>query len=96
MTKIFVDDDVPWSWTPEDPNFVPPTIRKLLSEEFSPEADFYVCDGRPYVVYPQWDYATDWSEYPIREVHPFHPVLNGKKITQAEFRTLVKAAHWIT
>jgi hypothetical protein len=96
MTTIIVDDeDVQWTWTPRDPNFVPPTIRQLLAEEFSPEADFYVCDGQPYVVYPMWDYATDWSGYPIREIHPFYPVLHGKKITEAEFRSLVRATQAI-
>ena len=65
----------------------------MLAEEFSPEADFYVCRGELYVVYPDWDYATDWSAYPIREVHPFYPVLNGERISEAEFRSLVQAKH---
>jgi hypothetical protein len=96
MTTIIVDDDdVHWSWTPRDPKFIPPTIRELLAEEFSPEADFYVCDEQLYVVYPNLDYATDWSAYPIREVHPFYPVLHGHKISEAEFRGVVQAKHAI-
>ncbi len=96
MTTIIVDDEDPGSWTPKDPNFVPPTIPALLAEAFSPEADFHVCNGQPYVVYPQWDYAEDWSQYPIREVHPFYPILNGTKITEAEFRTLVRTTHGLS
>jgi hypothetical protein len=41
------------------------------------------------------DYALDWSAYPIREVHPFYPILNGKKITEIQFRTLVRTMHCI-
>jgi hypothetical protein len=74
-------------------NFVRPTIRERLERGFGPEAGFYVAEGNPIAIWPDWDYAEDWSAYPIREVHPFHPVLHGKKITEAEFRTLVKAMH---
>jgi|ERR1700687_4699788 len=98
MTIIMVDDDdddVRASWTPRDSKVVPPTIRQSLAEEFSSEADFYVCDGQPHVVFPMWDYAEDWSAYPIREVHPFHPMLHGKKVTEVEFRSLVRAMYAI-
>jgi hypothetical protein len=97
MTTIIVDDeDVQWTWTPRDPNFVPPTIRESLERGFEPEARFYVAEGNPIAVWPDWDYAEDWSAYPIREVHPFYPILHGKKITEDEFRTLVKATHCVT
>ena len=42
-------------------------------------------------VYPQQDYAEDWSKSPITEVHPL-----GTKISEAEFRTLVMAAHGLS
>jgi hypothetical protein len=96
VTTIIVDDEISGSWTPKDPDFVQPTIQAQLAKAFDPEADFYVCNGQPYIVYPQWDYATDWSKYPISEVHPFYPLLNGTKITEAEFRTLVKATHGLS
>jgi hypothetical protein len=96
MTTIIVDDDFPGSWTPKDENFVQPTIQAQLAEKFSPEADFYSREGQPYVVYPQWDYAEDWSAYPIREIHPLAVVLGGTKIAEAEFRTLVKTIHGVT
>jgi hypothetical protein len=32
---------------------------------------------------------------PIREVHRFYPMLHGRKITELQFRTLVKAMHCI-
>ena len=74
MTTIIDDDDVHWTWTPRDPNFVPPTIRESLAEKFSPDAEFYVCDDQPFVLYPDLDYAMDWSQYPIRGISP---VLSG-------------------
>ena len=93
---IFVDsDDVRWSWTPRDPKFISPTIRELLAEDFGPEAEFYLCNRQPFVVYPDLDYATDWSAYPVREVHPFYPILHGQKVSEAEFRKLVQAKHAI-
>ena len=95
MTTIIDDDDVHWTWTPRDPNFVPPTIRESLAEKFSPDAEFYVADGQPFVVFPDLDYAEDWSAYPIREVHPFYPVLSGQKIPEAEFRSVVRTMHAI-
>ena len=68
MTTILVDDDeIRYSWTPRDPNFIPPTNRELVAEKFSPEADCYVCGGRPYMVFAMWDYAEDWSQYPFRK-----------------------------
>jgi hypothetical protein len=92
MTTIIVDeDDVHCSWTPRDPKFIPPTIRELLAEEFSPEADFYVCDEQLYVVYPNLDYATDWSAYPIREVHPLQEQM-VEGVDDYDFRMQTRAA----
>lgn len=96
MTTIMVDDEDGGSWTQEDPNFVQPTIQAQLEKAYDPEADFYICDGQPYLVYPQQDYAEDWSKYPTSEVHPFYPVTKGRKITEAEFRTLVKVTHGLS
>ena len=42
------------------------------------------------------DYAQNWSTEPVREAHPFHPVFNGTKMTEADFRALVKAKHGLT
>jgi hypothetical protein len=95
MTTIIVDDEVHWDQPPVPPGFVPPTIRQSLAEGFDDEAEFFVCEGKPFVVWPMMDYALDWSAYPIREVHPFYPILNGKKITEIQFRTLVRTMHCI-
>ena len=95
MADIIADDgEVHWSWTPKDPNFVPPTIRQNLAEAFDPEADYFVVEGHPVMLFGMMDYAEDWSTDPIHEVHPF-TTFRGKKITEAEFRTLVKAMHCI-
>jgi hypothetical protein len=52
-----------------------------------------VLNGKPIAVWPDWDYAEDWSKYPIRENHPFIPVIYGKEIMDAEFRASVKERH---
>src|ERR1700733_1139497 len=95
MITIIVDDDIPWVQLPVPPGFIPPTIRKLLARSFDDDVDFYVCEGKPFEVWADLDCAYDWSAYPVREVDPFHPVLNGMEITELQFRTLVKAMHCI-
>ena len=70
-----------------------PTIREQLAKPFEAEAEFIVHQGRPFVVWAEWDYAEDWSRYPVREVHPFEPYFKGQKVTETEWRALVKAMH---
>ena len=97
MTTIIVDEDggcMMGTLLPPPPGFVPPTIEKLLQNGFEDGwAEFYLCDGHPMVVWPDLDYATNWATYPIREVHPFHPIIHGKQITEEEFREKVKGIH---
>src|ERR1700733_10895281 len=69
-------------WTPPFPGFVPKPVREAVAEAFDPEADFYVYEGRPFLVFGQWDHAEDWSVHPIRSAHPMAPVFNGTQITE--------------
>ncbi len=94
-TVITDDDEVRWNWTPPIPGFVPKTIRQHLAEPFSDDPDFVVYEGRPVVVWGMQDYAEDWSAYPIREVHPYLPLVRGTPVTEAQFRQLVRALHAI-
>ncbi len=94
MQTIIVDEDDPvWERVP---GWVQPTIPEMLAEGFREEAEFYLCDGEPYVVFTMSDYAQNWSTEPVQEVHPFYPCLHGTKMTEGEFRTLVKAKHGLT
>lgn len=96
MSTIICDDEVNYVWTEPDPNFVPPTIAESLVRGFDLDKAvvwFYVLGKRPVAVWPDWDYAEDWSQHPIREVHPFPPVVHGKQITEDEFRAVVKKIH---
>jgi hypothetical protein len=94
MPTIIAEPE-PGTRLPPPPGFVPPTIRQLLQGGFAPEASFHVLEGRPCVVWGDWDHAEDWSRHPIREVHPFAPLLSGSEVTEAQFRTLVRAMHAI-
>jgi len=99
MTILMIDPDdgcMMGTKLPPPPGFVPPTIAESLAHGFEGEADFYDLHGKPIALFPMWDYAEDWSEHPIRELHPFIPILYGKEITEAEFRVLVKARHGLT
>jgi len=69
------------------------SYRELLEERFEPEAEFYVNGGVPYVVFPDWDYAERWGAKPMREVHPFVPIIRGTRISEAEFRARVREIH---
>jgi hypothetical protein len=96
MSTIICDDEVNYVWTTPDPNFVPPTIAGLLARGFDLDMEavwFYVLGRKPVVVWPDMDYAEDWSIHPIREIHPFVPVIHGKQITEQEFRSMVKKIH---
>jgi hypothetical protein len=65
------------------------TTLEQLADPLHVEADPYVMGGKPYLVYPMWDYAEDWSGEYLGEIHPFAVVLGGKKISEAEWRELV-------
>lgn len=97
MTTLMIDPDDAGCMTgmrlPPPPDFIPPTIAESLARGFDNETDFYVIDEKPIALWPDWDYAEDWSEYPIREMHPFIPVIFGKEITETKFREFVKARH---
>ena len=96
MTTLMVDVDdgcMMGTLLPPPPGFVPPTIAESLEHGFDGQADFYVLNGKPIALFATMDYAEDWSVHPIRELHPFIPVLYGKEITEDEFRTMVKAMH---
>jgi hypothetical protein len=77
------------------PVFVQPSIREQLAKPFDADPEFIVYQGRPYVVWPMWDYAEDWSQHPIRETHPLEPYLKGQAVTEAAWRSLVRAMHAI-
>jgi len=96
MTILMVDPDggcMMGTRLPPPPDFVPPTIAESLARGFKGEPEFYVLNGNPVARWPMWDYAEDWSKHPIRELHPFIPVLYGKEITEVEFRALVNERH---
>lgn len=99
VTTIVVDDDggcMMGTLLPPPPGFVPPTTAQSLADGFDAQTVFYVCGGRPMALWPNWDYSEDWSVHPIGEVHPFHPIIHGKEITEEEFRTMVRAMHCLS
>lgn len=71
-------------------------IREQLAESFSAEAEFYLYKDLPYVVYPDSDHAERWDVDPPMLSHPFAPVLSGQRISENEFRALVRRHHGLT
>lgn len=92
---VIISDPEPGFRLPPPADFVQPSIRQQLSKPFTDDACFYVLNGRPCVVYPDCDYAEDWSAYPVREIHPLGPIIDGQEVTETEFRQLVRAMHAI-
>ena len=72
----------------------PPTMRQLLTAPFSAGADYVVWQGRPCMIFADWDCAQDWSQYPVREV-PLHLAMHGGVISEWKFCRLVQAMHAI-
>ena len=96
MTTLMVDVDdgcMMGTMLPPPPGFVQRPIAESLEDGFDGQAIFFVLNGKPIALFDMMDYAEDWSAYPIRELHPFIPVIHGKEITEDEFRTMVKAIH---
>ena len=99
MTMLMVDENdgcMMGTTLPPPPGWVPPTIAESLAHGFDGQADFFVLHGRPIALFAMMDYAEDWSAHPIREIHPFIPVIYGKEITEAEFLAMVKEIHGLS
>ena len=94
MTTIMCDEE-PGTRLPPPPGFVQPSIRQQLAEGFGDEADFYLLDGEPCVVWGMMDYALNFATYPVREIHPFLPTLDGQEVTENKFRAKVQSIHQI-
>jgi len=69
--------------------FIPTPIRDLIREPLDEEAQPRLFNGRPCLLYPDWDYGEDWSGKYVRDVHPFCLTCQPK-LTLSEFWTLVE------
>ena len=94
-TVVTDDDEALWTWSKPIPNLARPTIRQLLAGALDPKADFYVYEGSPYLVFGQRVHVEDCSVHPIRFAHSVAPIFNGTRITESQFRQIVRAMHAI-
>ena len=83
--RTVVSDSIEYAVQPQDAH----QDRELLAKGF-PGGVFWIKHGVPYVVFPDWDYAERWGAGPVREVHPYWPVLGGARISDTEFRAKVR------
>ncbi len=92
-----LSDDALSSQSPPDPpkNFVRPTVAESLTRDIADKnADFYIIDGRPIVVWTDLDLAFDYSTDPIREISAF--VIFGERDNKVDadmFSKKVKEIH---
>jgi len=95
VPTVIVDPESP-QWVECDPlpGFQPTPIRERLTEPIPADAECYMVDRRPHLLFADWDYAEDWSGEYVREVHPYAVAFGGgKKIGDAEWRALVRTRH---
>lgn len=95
-TSLFSDDALS-SRSPPDPpkNFVRPTVAESLTRDIADKnADFYIIDGRPIIVWTDLDLAYDYTTDPIREISAF--VIFGERDNKVDadmFSKKVKEIH---
>ena len=94
MPIIMVDPDDAGTQTgtilPPPPGFRPTPFRDRLGEPIDPAGDCCVYEGRPCILFGDWDYAEDWSGEFVREIHPFL-LIGPPTILREAFWDLVKA-----
>lgn len=71
------------------------SIRDHLARGFDADQEFYVLEGRPFAGWCDLDLIYDYGCNPPREAHPFMPCWRGQRVTEQEFRQLVRAMHGI-
>ena len=93
MTTIIVDPDDSsqnGERLPAPAGFKPKPIRERLDEPIHQEGECCELDGRPCILFANWDYGEDWSGEFVREVHPF-TLVSAPKISIEKFWALVRA-----
>jgi hypothetical protein len=94
--STIISDEPAWAKDyPPAPGFKPLTILESLAQGFDDGAQFYLRGECPIAVWPDRNFAVDYSQYPTREVHASEPISHGTEITEWQFRTLVCALHGI-
>ena len=62
---LLTSDESPvGGWTARSDDWVEPTMEERLARDFNSDADFYLVDGRPCVVWTDLDLAYDYSVAP--------------------------------
>jgi len=90
---LLTSDESPvGGWTARSDDWVEPTMEERLARDFNSDADCYLVDGRPCVVWTDLDLAYDYSVAPPKEIHPFM-VIGGEKIDFETFKTQVRRIH---
>lgn len=75
---------------PEPAGFQKTPIREKLNEPIDPAGSCCVLDGKPCILYGDWDYGEDWSGEFVLEMHPFM-LVGAPSISVDEFWKIVKS-----
>ena len=66
-------------------------IRERLNEPVGEEGAFFLIDGRPCILFAEWDYAEDWSGEFVRPIEPPGAASPAQPLAAAEFWALVQS-----
>lgn len=67
-------------------------VRDRIGEPLPFGCEFYLDAGRPCILFPDWDYAEDWSGQFVRTIRPA-TLIGQKKISGTEFWALLRERH---
>lgn len=67
-------------------------IVERLGEPIPEPGEYCLHEGKPYVLFSDWDYAEDWSGRFVRTVHPA-VLAAAPRIGAAEFWAVVRDVH---
>ena len=74
------------------PGWEPKRVLEHLDEPIPPAGRPCLFEGRPCILYMDWDFAQDWSGEHVRELHPF-TLLRAPELSVADFWSLVRKLH---
>jgi hypothetical protein len=98
MPTIIVDPEDRGVMTGDPiPGWKPKRVLDCLDEPIPEEGDPCALDGRPCILFANWDMAEDWSgEFVNPNLHPF-TLIGAPKLTIPEFWALVRRrVHGVT
>ena len=76
------------------PGSKPKKVLTSIDEPIPEEGETCLLDGRPCILFANWDYGEDWSGENVCEIHPFS-LIGAPMISVENFWILVRRLHGV-